>query len=1642
MLLLGNYSLNQLKANERGLETFTCTVSTGMDDVSENSAGQMTVDGEFLWLGGSTSGKLRAIRFQNVIIPENAVIHDAYIEFYSYGNSNAAGANVSVELGNPSTYSADARSISSRNYSTRKATWTRSGGLTPKRTVRTPNLNNVIDENRGKGWKSGQNLAFRFEGLNTNQGLSVYAYEGGSAYRPKLVIKYYTDQNFVFTDLSESIVSASNKDGSESSTGAMVLDGKFLWLGGSSSGNLRAICFDKVQIPATASIVDAYIEFFAYGDSPAATTNIYAQLGNASAYSASAYSISSRNYSERRVVWNRSASTSKELVRTSNLQSIIDENRSKGWVTGQNLAFKFEGLDINEGISVYSYDGGASYRPKLVIKYINDGKGAEPLPPPTNIACIGNSITYGYGLEFRNIHCYPAQLQKQLGVDYSVTNLGVNGASIQKTAEIPYWKTDNYAKAKTLNPDIFIVTLGANDSKAVNWKANSREQYKNDLKEMIKELKAAAIGKTPKFYVGIPSYVDPAALTSKETTISGAILRDEINPAAKEVATELGLEIIDFYNLTYGSSDLFFDKVHPNRNGAGVLAQYAADVIKNGPPIVKTVKSIVYAANDDGSESSTGDMTLNGQFLWLGGSQTGHLRCIRFNNIDIPENATIQNAYIEFYAYGNSEDSKTYIYSEIGNAQTYTTTAKSMSSRTYGERRIKWEADALLNKQKISTPTLKSLIDENRSKGWIPGQSMAFRFEGLSANEGTMVYAYEGGAAYRPKLVIEYIENEDQLVVDGAETDPQKMTLLRINEICSQGSKDQKGDWIELYNGHDFPLHIKGGIYLSDKNKNRTLAELKNIIIPAKGFYVFIADEEPEHGKDHLPFDLKNSGETVYLSRSQTDLIDQVTFGALPYNQSYGRTADGTGNFALFMDPTYGYSNRNGLKKTEISFSHERGIYPSGFNLSITAPQNMTIRYTTDGQYPSQTSGTIYTGAINISQTCVVKAIAYDNSNISEVVAHTYVLQSNLDKEAQQAADGSRKTWTYKSTIAPDEYAQALALLPIVSMSPGSEIAGVYKEASLEYIDNHLYDNSDNLYSNSMSRKFGNSTITDFNSGYKFKFTREANARKPSYPFFDPYENDNSTYPMPEKIHTLELKEGQDGASNTWAEAGYARFSEKITMNLQKEMGKFALETRFVHFFYNGKYKGIKTLRTDFKQQNMEEIFGDDSDNYTKISVKVPGKNDMITGVVESGDGIAAIWDEMKSYATAKNLQGFKKLVDLEDLIKFQIMFMFIDCEPEAEIIVHNNAGVDSKFMKAKFNINDTDGAYFANGSTAAQIPFKISYGAATTTYKWTVTKANAIAKEDKIYPERYRYGVGGFMEHFGGLSTKGQTGNLEFKTLVKDHVLDAFGPISGVGVGDAKYPLSIQNVQNKIRQAQAELDLAYKLDAAWYAPNNTRYNDWKNACTRIISQVPSRVNLSLSKWNEFGMAHTLQAATIDAGETVGSNQAITITDPNSGTKLYYTIDGSDPMGNDGAISPSAQLYTTGIKLALGAYKLVTRPFATNNWGPKTMQDITVLSGTGISLRNIGNDDTNNTGKSVNIYPNPVKDMLYIDVNDANNSSMTAIIYTIAGTEILRTELTSQINSISISDVPSGLYIVRILDKSNRNIQTLQIIKQ
>ncbi|MEM6347174.1 MAG: lamin tail domain-containing protein, partial [Bacteroidota bacterium] len=146
---------------------------------------------------------------------------------------------------------------------------------------------------------------------------------------------------------------------------------------------------------------------------------------------------------------------------------------------------------------------------------------------------------------------------------------------------------------------------------------------------------------------------------------------------------------------------------------------------------------------------------------------------------------------------------------------------------------------------------------------------------------------------------------------------------LYINEIMASNTStitDAQGnydDWIEIYNAGATPVDL-GGYYLTDDPGNpSTFWQLPNtgassLIVPAGGYLILWADQEPFEGPNHLNFKLSASGEMVGLYLPNLTAIDVVPFGAQNSDESYGRTIDGANTFTTFTSPTPNGPNGSG----------------------------------------------------------------------------------------------------------------------------------------------------------------------------------------------------------------------------------------------------------------------------------------------------------------------------------------------------------------------------------------------------------------------------------------------------------------------------------------------------------------------------------------------------------------------------------------------------------------------------------------------------------------------------------------------------------------------------------------------------------
>ena len=194
-----------------------------------------------------------------------------------------------------------------------------------------------------------------------------------------------------------------------------------------------------------------------------------------------------------------------------------------------------------------------------------------PKADAIRVACIGNSITDGHGIDMATAYGYPALLQKKLGENYWVKNFGLSGRTLLDKGDTPYMKEVAWADAQAFKADIVVIKLGTNDSKGHNWKYGA--EFKGDLIKMITALRAN--GK-PEIYLCTPIKAE-----KRTWDINDSIIVNEIIPIQKEVAKKYKLKVIDLHTLFEGGEELMLpDGIHPNGKGAERMSQIIYDALK------------------------------------------------------------------------------------------------------------------------------------------------------------------------------------------------------------------------------------------------------------------------------------------------------------------------------------------------------------------------------------------------------------------------------------------------------------------------------------------------------------------------------------------------------------------------------------------------------------------------------------------------------------------------------------------------------------------------------------------------------------------------------------------------------------------------------------------------------------------------------------------------------------------------------------------------------------------------------------------------------------------------------------------------------------------------------------------------------
>ena len=706
-----------------------------------------------------------------------------------------------------------------------------------------------------------------------------------------------------------------------------------------------------------------------------------------------------------------------------------------------------------------------------------------------------------------------------------------------------------------------------------------------------------------------------------------------------------------------------------------------------------------------------------------------------------------------------------------------------------------------------------------------------------------------------------------------------------INELAPKGTIGNSEDWIELYNDNTTPVSTDD-IFITGKKTTPYKWRLKGLSIPAKGFLVLVADGDTLKGPTHIDLKLSSKGESVFLFRNVNAVaveLAAMTFPALPDdedNVTFGVDTEGGATPApaaltKFLGGTRGTSNTLGKRFLRITNNVPRGIVTTNAPIvvTLTPPAGSTLRYTTDYSIPSQTVGNIYTGSLNFNTTTVLKTFAYSNTGESNVESFTYIYPLK----------GSELT--FPNLVTQTDYENGLKLLPIVSISTNAGVVDtkVEKICSFEYINKFGENKSTSVISG--VEGYGNdSYLNSDQKNLRLSFKSIYGFSKFRYPIFK--KDDVDTYTPADKFDKLELKIGQDGPNADGF--GMVMTSQGVISKTMRELGNIDLHTQYVHAFVNGKYHGVYTLKEKYDEKFAAEYYGGEDTQYDVI------ESSWTTGRVN--EGTITNWNALKSFASQFRFQDVKRYLNVTQLIDMMMTMMYFDNEWEYRAVA------DKSLVTSKFTLenHDTDGALV-----------KISDGNEYTyDNKWSDPNLLVFNGPGVIFGNLYR------------------SNNKEFKTLVRDRVYEAFQKTNGA--------LTVGRIKTKLEELKSVIRPVFGMELARF--NKTFYNDnpyFDEEYDENIAHLPIRYQYNLDKWRTKGLVHTLLPITFNQPSGTVTTPVLA-TNPNAIGSIYYTLNGSDPMGNDGVINPLAKLYTTQLALNAGVNKVVARVYANSEFGPKT----------------------------------------------------------------------------------------------------------
>ena len=802
-------------------------------------------------------------------------------------------------------------------------------------------------------------------------------------------------------------------------------------------------------------------------------------------------------------------------------------------------------------------------------------------------------------------------------------------------------------------------------------------------------------------------------------------------------------------------------------------------------------------------------------------------------------------------------------------------------------------------------------------------------------------------------------------------------------------------DWIEVWNSTNATVNL-GGYYLTDDVALPAKWALPAWTLGANKYLLVFAstkDRRPAQavaGQDnpgtlaqphlHTNFGLEKNG--GYLALMKDDGMGGYTvvhsFAGYPAQSkdiSYG-SSDSEGYIGYIDAPTPGGPNAAtvGGFVSGVIFDHLRGRYSAPFSLALsTATLGATIRYTVNGSAPTLNSGTIYTGAIPISATTVVRAIALKPGwRSSGVDTHSYLFIDDIVNQTTATATAlgfpasavNGQTFRYGMTLSNvttgggtlATLKTALAAMPAVSMS--TDIANIADATT------GIYSNPGKhglFWERPVSMEYLNTAGTSefaINCGTRIRGGYSRSTSNPKHAFHMYFRSSLYDGKLDYRLF------GNDGASEfsqidmrceenySWSFGNDAQNSlmrEEWSRITQGATGQPWARTGYFHLYINGIYWGIYNWEERTEAAYGETYLGGNKDNYDVV--KSAGSSGIPSYSTEMTDGNFAAWQSLNTQCialkndatetgrTAKYMQtrglnangtsnpAYPILLDVDNLIDYMLI-TFHDGSFDAPLSTFlSNAS--NNWFGARDRTGTRGFAFFVhdNEHGMASVTDGRDYNR---TGPWGGSGANAWGQGQYGTRETFNRSNPAYLHEMLAYSLEYRQ---RFADRVQRHYFNGGALTTAASVA-------------RVNALAAQLDPVIHAEAARWGSGSLTKTQWLAAKNTILgylntggtaqsgftnfgAQTDGRASLIVTQLRGYqdpvGTAKalftpaTLLAPVVSGafGGNVTAPYNFTLTNPNAAGTIYYKLDGTDPRPIGGGAPSGALTGTSPIGVTL-----------------------------------------------------------------------------------------------------------------------------